>query len=258
LRLPSEFLGLGQRSAFQGEALSYSDDSKLSLDVMPSSIKAELNNLRCWSYRRIRRFTLNTPWGRLIPPDCLHRLKREKALIDTHIESLFNKASELDNPEFRKSSVEKAKVEFHRLWCNLHDGEEPNSQLLMEVGDRFEKSLSLMQLNPRLRLTPATIAAPDSGSAEFGDLIDESQELDMKQFLIKAASVPRRSLIKHHRPEIAHDLCLLPDSWIEQAVKHDWQARHKPVTLDQARLDDCRTLREMQDILAAQVESIHK
>ena len=218
MRLPSEFLGLGQRSAFQGEVLSYSDDSRLALDVIPSSIKAELNNLRSWSFRRIRRFTLSTPWGRLIPPDCLHRLKREKAVIDTRIESCLNKAGELNNPELRKGSVEKAKEEFHRLWGNLHNGAEPDSQLIMEVGDRFEKSLSLMQFNPRLRLTPATIAAPASGCVEFGAWIDESQELDMKQFLIKAASVPRRSLMKHHRPDIAHDLCLLSDSWIEQAV----------------------------------------
>jgi hypothetical protein len=265
VQLPRDLLGLPQEEdTRRGQVLGYRVDSRLSLTVAPRGVEAEIAALRTWSRDRVRRFTLGTPWGRLVLPKCFHLLAEELPRVEARIATTLEKIRRLvaDSSSDYEGAV---RADFLRIWQRLHPDTEPSEatseqvlHLALEARNRFLR-LKPLPIDARPRTTPVPVGMPMLGDPALTGRVDGSHREDLRHFMIKAASAPRRSLVKYQRPELAQLLCRLPDPWMERAIQHRWKAPGGPPEEDhQLSLDDGRTLADVKRLLAGQVAEIHR
>lgn len=261
LQLPRDLLGIG-REEISGSVLAFRHDSSLSLLVVPTAIDDEIKNLRNFARARIRRFTLGTPWGRLVTPSGKSVLKSELPEIDRRIaQSLQNVKQLAVNLPFDFEQT--LRSDFRRIWEKLYPAEaqpvEVVARVLELATQARERFLSFdpLPFDARVRLTRPLDRSVSECDPYLSVQIDACRENDLRLFLIKAASVPRRSLLKYRMPDAAKRLCLLPDPGLEEALRHRWRAADSETESRQLSIVDGRTLDDIKKRLQAEVEEIH-
>ena len=180
LRLPRSLLEVHQGPAVPGQVLTYHDDSRLSLRVAPAIVEAEIAARRTWGREHLRRFTLGTPWGRLVPPACMPLLQQEASAIEARSKDTLAEVQKLISADAEDYQAA-VQADFVHIWQRVHPNTEPTTAAMEEVAhlalsarERF-RALAPLPVDARLRLAWIDQAALHHWKAHHGGPAEDDQ-----------------------------------------------------------------------------------
>ncbi|MFT5686603.1 MAG: HKD family nuclease [Myxococcota bacterium] len=235
---------------------------RLTLDIAPEGVIQRIAALQNWGNSRVRKITIRTPWGRFATQRAIRELRDLTEDIQTRLcseqEWISKNLREVDS-----GFENRIQRDFRKLMTQLGKPDSPPEQFqpVLKAARHAREALtkSRLVLNARLRLAQApALQQLQSRFPGLRQSLEDSHSADIKELVVNAASAPRRSLRKYHRPEVAQRLCLLPDFRLDTAATHDWGGLRKGLDKQQMGLFNQQSFTEIFQNLDRELEEIHQ